>query len=115
MRTGDSVKSVAQPNQIFGEGLQAIGNKLIQLTWKNNVIYEYRKDTLALIRKVDVNLGREGWGLAADPLGTTLYITDSTDVSLPYATYATVLASPCSPITKVQHAITFVRDFFEFS
>ncbi|KAL1518720.1 hypothetical protein AB1Y20_003007 [Prymnesium parvum] len=80
VRTGKTVKWAPQPQQMFGEGLEVVGNKLIQLTWKNNAVFEYRKDSLEMIRKVDVNIGREGWGLAADPSGKTLYITDSTDM-----------------------------------
>jgi len=79
VRTGKSLKWVGQSQEMFAEGLQAVGNKLIQLTWKNNAVFEYRKDTLQLIRTVPVELGKEGWGLAADPAGSMLYVTDSTD------------------------------------
>lgn len=80
VRTGNSRKWTAQPHEAFGEGLQPLGNKLIQLTWKNNQVFEYRHDTLQHIRTVPVSIGRECWGLAADPAGTKLYITDSTDM-----------------------------------
>lgn len=91
VRTGRSLKWAPQPYEMFGEGLEVVGDKLIQLTWKNNAVFEYRKDNLQLIRQVNVNIGREGWGLAADPHGTRLYVTDSTEVRW----------APTSPVMSV--------------
>ena len=81
VRTGKTLKWSPNEYKDFGEGLHPMGNKLVQLTWKNNAINEFKKDSLQLIRRIPVNIGREGWGLTSDPLNQLLYITDSTDVS----------------------------------
>ena len=40
---------------------------------------EYKLPQLTLIREVPVSIGAEGWGLAASPDKSVLYVTDSKD------------------------------------
>ena len=73
--TGRSAKSFSNPSKIFGEGLVVHGNKLIQLSWRENVIHELSLPDLTLLRSVTKVIGAEGWGVASD--GARLYVTDS--------------------------------------
>ncbi|KAJ8613914.1 hypothetical protein CTAYLR_009582 [Chrysophaeum taylorii] len=57
----------------FGEGLAAMGDRLVQLTWREKVIIEYSLD-LEVIRTLPMPLPREGWGAAWD--GRALYLSD---------------------------------------
>lgn len=75
LNTGKSIKSFANPSNVFGEGLVVHDNKLIQLSWKENVIHELTVPDLTLVRSLHKVIGHEGWGLASD--GATLYVTDS--------------------------------------
>lgn len=59
-------KSIARTSaDIFGEGLVKIGDELVQLTWKNELILVYDAKTLKEKRRVPWK-GGEGWGLAYD-------------------------------------------------
>ena len=62
---------------IFAEGISIVGDKLIQLTWKSKIGYEYNKDSFALLKTFPNNVGVEGWGLCFD--GKRLYMDDSTN------------------------------------
>ena len=55
----------------FGEGLELIGDKLYQLTWKNGICHVYDKN-LNLIE--DFKYEGQGWGLAYD--GKNLVLSD---------------------------------------
>lgn len=61
---------VAPPN--FAEGLARVGDRLIQLTWQNNVAFIYDFNTFALLGSVEYT--GEGWGLTYD--GTHLIRSD---------------------------------------
>ena len=58
VRTGSALSQAKMPWRMFGEGLEIVGNKLIQLTWKENKLFEYKLPSLQLIREVDVKIGR---------------------------------------------------------
>lgn len=68
------------PAQYFGEGLTCVGNRLIQLTWQNQLglIYDLATATsegprgqFSLPRTV-----REGWGIATSPDESSLVMSD---------------------------------------
>lgn len=60
-------------DDIFGEGITIFKNKLYQLTYKNNLIFEYKFDNLkAPIRTFPWN--KEGWGITHD--STSLIVSD---------------------------------------
>jgi len=72
----------------FGEGLTVVGDRLLQLTWKEGVVYEYKlplsesspsKTYQLPCTKGGQSRCHEGWGLAYDSKAHLLYLTDSTD------------------------------------
>ena len=50
-------------SELFGEGTAAVGDELVQLTWKSHVALVYDLKTLA--KKREVTYPYEGWGLAS--------------------------------------------------
>lgn len=70
--TGDVLKSVTVPEEYFAEGLELVGDKLIQLTWQENVAFVYDLNTFEQIGTFDYT--GEGWGLCADD--QWLYMSD---------------------------------------
>jgi len=63
LKTGDSFKEVSLSNKYFAEGLTIIDDKIIQLTWKENIGLIYDLNTLELIDDFQYNKSKEGWGL----------------------------------------------------
>jgi glutaminyl-peptide cyclotransferase len=59
----------------FGEGLAAVNNSLIQLTWRNHIGFIYDKATLTLQR--NFSYSSEGWGLTYD--GKSLIMSDGSE------------------------------------
>lgn len=78
LQTGKTLKKVKlKDTTYFGEGLSVVGDKIIQLTWKNKVGLVYDKNTLKLLNTFTNNVGAEGWGMCFD--GKKLYMDDSTN------------------------------------
>lgn len=80
--SGKSKKFVANERAHFGEGLQVVGDRLLQLTWKEQVFNEYQLPSLTKVGTHKLPCAptcHEGWGLAYDPSKSALYMTDSTD------------------------------------
>lgn len=78
LTTGKILQKVMVDPKIFAEGISIIGNKIVQLTWKNPKIgYVYDKNTFKLLSTFNNNVGVEGWGLCFD--GKKLYMDDSTN------------------------------------
>jgi glutamine cyclotransferase len=77
LETGELIKVLNLPPDIFGEGLASIGNHLYQLTWKSNVAFQYDKNTFELLNKFNFPM-KEGWGLTYD--GKYLLMTDGTEM-----------------------------------
>ena len=72
--------------KIFGEGLTLVGDKAIQLTWRNQDVYVYDKNTFDLVATWHNSV--EGWGLTYDGTrliasdgSSTLYFRSPTDFS----------------------------------
>ncbi len=63
--------------QYFAEGITVIGDKIIQLTYKEKVGFEYDKTTFKLLKTFPYNHATEGWGLTFD--GETIYNTDGSN------------------------------------
>lgn len=74
---GKVVQKIALDKKYFGEGITIIGNKIIQLTYKEGIGFEYDKSTLKLLKTFPYNHTLEGWGLAFD--GQTIYNTDGSN------------------------------------
>ncbi len=77
LNTGKVLKKIMLDPKVFGEGISIIGNKIIQLTWKEKIGYVYDKDTFKLLNNFTNNIGVEGWGMCFD--GKKLYMDDSTN------------------------------------
>ena len=76
LATGRVLQRADQPDPIFSEGLAVIGTRLIQLTWKNGIAYEYDKKTLQRTR--ELGYAGEGWGACFD--GKSLVTSDGSDL-----------------------------------
>lgn len=64
--TGKILQQADLDKQYFGEGMTVIGNKIIQLTYREKVGFVYDKATFKKISEFSYTTGREGWGLAFD-------------------------------------------------
>lgn len=65
----------ALPAELFGEGLARVGQRLIQLTWKNGKAWVWDAGTLTKIGEFSYD--GEGWGLCFD--GKRLVMSDGSD------------------------------------
>ena len=72
-QTGVVEKSVSLSNDLFGEGLALVENRLIQLTWQNHVALRYDLDFAPIDR---LEYTGEGWGLCYD--GARLVMSNGT-------------------------------------
>lgn len=69
--TGEVLRSVELSDEYFAEGLALVGDRLIQLTWKEGTALLYDRETLSRIGSIPYQ--GDGWGLCYD--GTTLFMT----------------------------------------
>lgn len=74
-QTGEKMKILNLPPDIFGEGIALLNNKIYQLTYRTQIAYEYDLATFNLINKFSYPM-REGWGLTTD--GKSLIMSDGT-------------------------------------
>ncbi|OGD53420.1 glutamine cyclotransferase [Candidatus Bathyarchaeota archaeon RBG_13_38_9] len=74
LETGTILKVRNLSDQYFGEGITVYQNKIIQLTWKNNVGFVYDKDDFHKIH--EFHYPSEGWGITFD--GEHLIMSDGT-------------------------------------
>lgn len=70
--TGRVIRRVDVPAPIFAEGLAALGDTLVQLTWQNGRALLYNKHTFA--RAGEFAYKGEGWGLCT--MGQELVMSD---------------------------------------
>ncbi|MFM6975655.1 MAG: glutaminyl-peptide cyclotransferase [Sphingobacteriaceae bacterium] len=76
--TGKVVQKVDLSSDKFGEGITVIGNKVLQLTWQENVGLVYDKNTFTLTGEFPYQSSREGWGLCND--GQRIYKSDGSNL-----------------------------------
>lgn len=76
--TGKVVQKLDISHEIFAEGLTVIGDKIIQLTWQNNVGLVYDKATFKQTAEFPYQNSREGWGLCSD--NKRLYKSDGSNL-----------------------------------
>lgn len=69
--------SDASGEPYFGEGMTIVGNKIIMLTWRNNVGYVFNKNTFEQATIFNYQQSKEGWGLCYD--GERLLKTDGSN------------------------------------
>lgn len=70
--TGEILRIFELPVEYFAEGLALVDDRLIQLTWKNQVAFVWDVDTFDSLGGFDY--AGEGWGLCYD--GEFLYMSD---------------------------------------
>jgi glutaminyl-peptide cyclotransferase len=64
LETGSVFRRVALPDELFGEGLARVGDRLAQLTWQEGIALVY--DMLRFERVAQFSYEGEGWGLCYD-------------------------------------------------
>ncbi len=72
LATGQVVRSVELPDDLFGEGLASVGSRLIQLTWTSGIARVYDRDSFQLVD--EHRYTTQGWGLCYD--GARLVMSD---------------------------------------
>ncbi len=72
--TGVPETIIALDETYFAEGLERVGDRLIQLTWQAGLAFVYDIDTLERIDTLEYD--GEGWGLCHD--GRYIFMSDST-------------------------------------
>ncbi|GAA4325249.1 hypothetical protein GCM10023149_27440 [Mucilaginibacter gynuensis] len=80
LATGKVVQQVLVDPKVFAEGITIIGDKIIQLTYREKIGYVYDLKTFKLLKTFSYTAGKEGWGLCFD--GEKIYNTDSGNVIL---------------------------------
>ncbi len=73
-RTGIVLQRHTLSDDDFGEGLDLVEDRLVQLTWTSGVAYSYDHDTFAVLS--ESSYPGQGWGLAYD--GEHLVMSDGT-------------------------------------
>ncbi|WP_443945826.1 glutaminyl-peptide cyclotransferase [Pedobacter sp. AW1-32] len=77
LNTGKILQKTELDKQYFGEGMTVVGDKIVQLTYKEKVGFVYDKNTLKKQSEFPYTVGREGWGLAFD--GEKILTTDGSN------------------------------------
>ncbi len=75
LETGQILKQTRLPSTLFGEGVAAWKDRLIQLTWRSGIGLVYGKENLSCMG--DFSYQTEGWGITTD--GQRLIMSDGTD------------------------------------
>lgn len=75
-KTGEVLYSITLGNNLFGEGITILNNKIIQVTWQNHEGIVYNLDNFQKI--TTFSYPTEGWGLATD--GKVIYLSDGTNI-----------------------------------
>ena len=74
LETGEVLQKREIPEAYFGEGIAIAGNRLIELTWRNQKGFVY--DLATFEPKAEFTYPGEGWGLTSD--GKRLIMSDGT-------------------------------------
>lgn len=69
--------SDASGEPYFGEGMTIVGDKIVMLTWRNNLGYVFAKNTFEQEGTFNYQQSKQGWGLCYD--GKRLIKTDSSN------------------------------------
>lgn len=63
------------PADVFGEGIAVVGDRIIEITWRNHIAYVWNRQTFAPVGQFHYE--GEGWGLCYD--GTHVVMSDGSD------------------------------------
>ena len=74
--TQNALKEIYLPAELFGEGIEIYGNKLIQLTYRAQKAFVYNKNTFEKIGEFNYPY-QEGWGITFD--GEYLIMSDGSN------------------------------------
>jgi glutamine cyclotransferase len=74
LETGDVIQHVDLGSEFFGEGITLVKDRVLQLTWKSGVGFEYDLNDFHLLRRFSYS--GEGWGLTSR--GRELFMSDGT-------------------------------------
>lgn len=74
---GKVLKQTDLDNRYFAEGITVVEDKILQLTYKEKVMFVYDKKSFELLKTIPYNHTEEGWGLAFD--GHTIFNTDGSN------------------------------------
>ncbi|MEJ7692882.1 glutaminyl-peptide cyclotransferase [Daejeonella sp.] len=72
------VLQVTPVDKIFAEGMTIVGDKILMITYTENLMMEYDLKSLKLLREWKTSYNRQGWGLCND--GNKIYNSDGTNV-----------------------------------
>ena len=75
-QTGEVLQKVDLAATSFGEGMTFVDDKIIQLTWRENIGFVYNKNTFAKTGEFPYGSFKEGWGICYD--GERLIVSDGT-------------------------------------
>lgn len=70
---GEPLKTFSLPNNIFGEGIAMFDDKIIQISWREQVAFLFDKESFQLLNKFYYPI-KEGWGITYD--GSNLIMSD---------------------------------------
>jgi len=76
LETGKALQTHKLANELFGEGITILNNKIYQLTWQNKKGFVYNLSDFKLLS--DFTYNTEGWGITND--GTNLIVSDGSNV-----------------------------------
>lgn len=74
VETGEVSRGVALPDHVFGEGITIVGDRIWQLTWREEVAFLRDRATLAELDRIPYQ--GEGWGLCHDEGRDRLVMSD---------------------------------------
>jgi len=68
LETGDILQLFRLPDEFFGEGITIFNEKIIQLTWKNNIGIVYDKLSFNILQEFEYpfEYPTDGWGITYD-------------------------------------------------
>jgi glutamine cyclotransferase len=73
LSSGEIMQVYNLPNEVFGEGIATFNDKIIQITWQEQVAFIFDKTSFRLLNKLYYPM-KEGWGITFD--GTYLIMSD---------------------------------------
>jgi glutaminyl-peptide cyclotransferase len=74
LETGQVLQRIDIPSQYFGEGITVLKDRILQLTWQNELGFIYDRKTFK--QTGQFKYPGEGWGLASD--GKQVFLSDGT-------------------------------------